>query len=86
MCALENRINDQIRLMIGLWLLEKKLSLNFTKTNFIIINKHPKKSALDLFTIKINDTKITRVYKSNYLHLSIDNTLHRKYKICFTAC
>ena len=42
-------------------------SINLTKANVMIINKQTKKSVSELFTIGINDTRITRVYKVNYL-------------------
>ena len=32
----------------------------------MIVNKHLKKSLSDLFTSRIYDTKMTRVYKANY--------------------
>ena len=75
-CVLQNRTNNRIKL-INIWLREKKLISIFTKTNFMIFNKRPKKSVSDMFTIRINDIKMARVYKANYLDLSTDDALNR---------
>ena len=66
--ALKNRLNDQIKIT-DIWHTKYKISLTFTKTNIMIINKHSKKSVSYVFTIGINEIKITRVHKVNCLVL-----------------
>ena len=41
--SLESRINNELE-QVDIWLRKNKLSLNYSKTNYIIYNKQPNKS------------------------------------------
>ena len=40
---LETKVNEQIR-HVDYWLCKNKLSLNYSKTNYLLIHKQPKKN------------------------------------------
>ena len=61
--------------MINLWLRKNKLSLNYSKTSFIIFNKQPNKTFDYEFKLKINNNPIKRVNSIKYLGVLIDNKL-----------
>ena len=55
------------------WLRRNKLSLNFDKTNYMIINKHPAKSVDLDFNLGINGVSLERVHSVKYLGVVIDD-------------
>ena len=71
---LETKVNEQIQ-HVDYWL--RKLSLNYSKTNFLLINKHPQKKVNENFVIRLND-KLSAV---KYLRLLIDDTLNWSFHI-----
>ena len=50
---LEKRVNKKLH-NVDNWLQRNKLTLNFNKTNYMIINKHPAKSVDLDFNLTIN--------------------------------
>jgi len=73
---LQQKVNEQIKKNIDLWLRINKLSLNYAKTNFIVFHKQPRKKFLDDLDVYINNHKIERVSCFKNLELSADNTLN----------
>ena len=71
---LQTRINFEMK-KVEDWMSGNKLSLNHTKTNFMLINKKGKQSAINLY---INNTKIKQVNEIKYLGITIDSTLSWK--------
>ena len=51
------------------------LSLNYPKTNFMVINKYPHKSVSASFKLNLNDIALKQVKTIKYLKISIDETL-----------
>ena len=51
------------------------LSLNYPKTNFMVINKYPHKSVSARFNLNLNDIALKQVKTIKYLGISIDETL-----------
>ena len=72
--SLINRVNNELNI-IDLWLRKNKLSLNYSKTSFIIFNKQPNKTFDYEFKFKINNNPIKRVNSIKYLGVLIDNKL-----------
>ena len=72
---LETKVNEQIQL-VDYWLRKNKLSLNYSKTNFLLINKHPQKKVNENFVIRLNDKLLERSSTVKYLGLLIDATLN----------
>ena len=66
----ENRANDQ-RKNIDIWLRSDELSLNYSKTKYILINKHPQISVQYKFKLMINQNIIERVTSVKYLGVNI---------------
>ena len=50
--------------------------LNYYKTNFLLINKHPYKKLECNFTLSINNTSINRTDSVKYLGVYLDDTLN----------
>ena len=73
--TLETKVNDQIQ-HVDYWLRKNKLSLNYSKTNFLLINKHPQKKVDENFVIRLNDKLLERSSTVKYLGLLIDDTLN----------
>ena len=71
--SLINRVNNELNI-IDLWLRKNKLSLNYSKTSFIIFNKQPNKTCDYEFKLKINNL-IKRVNSIKYLGVLIDSKL-----------
>ena len=71
---LENRVNHQLN-KIDYWLRKNKLSLNYVKTNYMIINKQPRTKVDCEFNVHINDYTISRVSKVKYLGVLLDDDL-----------
>ena len=61
---------------VDYWLRKNKLSLNYSKTNFLLINKHPQKKVDENFVIRLNDKLLERSSTVKYLGLLIDDTLN----------
>ena len=72
--SLINRVNNELYI-IDLWLRKNKLSLNYSKTSFIIFNKQPNKTCDYEFKLKINNNLIKRVNSIKYLGVLIDSKL-----------
>ena len=53
-----------------------KLSLNYSKTIYLLINKHLHLSVKSEFTISMNETIISRSESVRYLGLLIDDKLN----------
>ena len=52
-----------------------KLSLNYSKTNYIIYNNQPHKTCKDEFTIVMNKTRLQRENSIKYLGVIFDDKL-----------
>ena len=72
--SLINQVNNELN-TIDLWLKRNKLSLNYSKTSFIISNKQPNKTCDYEFKLKINNNLIKRVNSIKYLGVLIDSKL-----------
>ena len=68
-------VNTELQ-KIDNWLRRNKLSLNYSKTNFLLINKHPHKKLECNFTLSINNTSINRTDSVKYLEVYLDDTLN----------
>ena len=77
---LERRVNAQLE-NIDKWFRMNKISLNYSKTNYMIFNKHPHKTCNYEFNLKIYN--IVRVSTVKYLGVILDENLtwsqHLKY-------
>ena len=73
--SLQNRINIELK-NIDFWLKKNKLSLNFSKSTFLLIHKQPSRTIKSTFEIKINDIMLTRPPIVKYLGLFIDQNLN----------
>ena len=71
---LENRVNHELQ-KIDYWLRKNKLSLNYVKTNYMIINKQLRTKVVCEFNLRINDYTISRVNKVKYLGVLLDDDL-----------
>ena len=71
---LEHKVQIELK-KVNSWLYQNKLSLNFSKTNYMIINKQPLKTCLCNFKIALNGTTSNRAHTVKYLWLFIDNNL-----------
>ena len=69
--SLQNRINIELK-NIDFWLRKNKLSLNLSKSTFLLIHKQPSRTIKSTFEIKINDIMLTRSPIVKYLGLFID--------------
>ena len=72
---LETKVNEQIQ-HVDYWLHKNKLPLNYSKTNFLLINKHPQKKVDGKFCYPSNDKLLERSSTVKYLGLLIDYTLN----------
>ena len=77
--VLRKKMNEDLRLIFE-WLCANRLSLNVSKTEFIIF-KPPKKSLKDRFTLKLNRTVLFESTKIKNLGLIMDDRLTWKYHI-----
>ena len=73
--SLETRANKEIS-KIDLWLRKNKLSLNYSKSNYMIVNGNPKKTIDDNFKLIINNSALIRASSVKYLGLHIDEYLN----------
>ena len=74
--SLQNQINIELK-NINFWLRKNKLSLNFSKSIFLLIHKLPFRTIKSTFKIKTNDIMLTRSPIVKYLGLFIDQNLNR---------
>ena len=84
---LEKKINEQIQ-HVDYWLRKNKLSLNYLKTNYllIVINKYPPKKMNENFFICINDNFLDGSFTVKYLVVFIDDTLNWSSHIQYSSC
>ena len=59
------------------WFAVNKLTLNLSKTNYMIFRNHPPDIEINLFINK----KITRIHEMKFLGVYIDESLNWKYQI-----
>ena len=71
---LEIRVNDQLQ-FINAWLQSNKLSLNYTKTTYMLFNKHPHLAVGSNLKIILNQQEIKRSQSVTYLGLCFDEKL-----------
>ena len=71
---LETRVNDQLQ-FINAWLQSNKLSLNYSKTTYMLFNKHPHQAVGSNFKIILNQQEIKRSQSVTYLGLCFDEKL-----------
>ena len=71
---LEHKVQIELK-KVNSWLCQNKLSLNFSKTNYMLINKQPLKTCHCNFKVALNDITINRVHTVKYLGLFIDDNL-----------
>ena len=71
---LEHKFQIELK-KVNPWLCHNKLCLNFSKTNYIIINKQPLKPCQCNFRIAPNGITINRAHSVKYLGLFIDDNL-----------
>ena len=72
---LETKVNEQIQ-HADYWLRKNNLSINYSKTNFLLISKHPQKKVNENFVIRLNHKLWERSSTVKYLGLLIDDTLN----------
>ena len=81
---------DYLTIGYDYWLRKNRLSLNYSKTNFLLINKHPQKKVYENFVIRLNDKLLERFSTVKYLGLFIDDTVnwssHIQHLIVSSAC
>ena len=73
--SLEIRANKEIS-KIDLWLRKNKLPLNYSKSNYMIVNGNPKKTVDDNFKLILNNSALIRASSVEYLGLHIDEHLN----------
>ena len=73
--CLEIRANKEIS-KIDLWLRKNKLSWNYSKSNYMIVNGNPKKTVDDNFELILNNSALIRASSVKYLGLHIDEHLN----------
>lgn len=71
---LENRVNLEL-VKIDNWLRNNKLSLNYAKTNYMIINKQPRTKVNLQFNLSINNYVLSRANTVKYLGVLLDDDL-----------
>ena len=72
MCTIENNINYALA-CVNNWLKTNKLSLNSTKTKFMIF--HPRNKHIPNLKLSIEDTDIENVDKFDFLGITVDKNL-----------
>jgi len=78
---LEKNMNTEL-INISNWMKLNKLSINYNKTEFIVINN---KKAKPNYVLKIYDNIISKNTSIRYLGIIVDDTLHWKpqiHKVC----
>ena len=64
--SFKNRVINELYI-IDLWFRKNKLSLNHSKTSFIIFHKQPNKTCDYKFKLKVNNNLIKRLNSIKYL-------------------
>jgi len=64
----------ELQLIDG-WLRKNKLTLNYSKTTYLLLNKQPNVPISSKFTLFLNQTEIKKEYVK-YLGVWIDNKLN----------
>ena len=72
---LENRVNTQLR-HIDHWLIHNKLSLNYSKTTYLLFNKQPNVPISSKFLLFINRKEIFKSDLVKYLGVWFDDKLN----------
>ena len=72
---LENRVNTQLQ-YIAQWLNQNKLALKYFKTTYLLFNKQPHGRISVMFSLRINQTKISRSGSVKYLDVWFDDKLN----------
>ena len=72
--SLETTGNTQLQ-NIDIWLRRNKLSLNYSKTTYLLCNKHPYQSIKTKFTVVMNEKVLRRSYFVKYEGVYIDEKL-----------
>jgi len=57
-------------------MIQNKLSLKYSKTNYLLIDKDPRKSVKDNFQLKIRDNVLNMCESVKYLGLYIDQNIN----------
>ena len=73
--TLKKRINSELKL-IDDWLQNSKLSLNYSKTCYLLFSKHPHISVNSKFSVRMNRSKIEKSNSVKHLGLLIDDKLN----------
>ena len=73
--TLEKRVNSDLKL-IDDWLQNNKLSLNYSKTCYLLFSKHHHISVNSKFSVHMNHSKIEKSNSVKYLGLLIDDKLN----------
>ena len=73
--TIEKSVNSEVK-FIDDWLQNNKLSLNYSKTCYLIFSKHPHISVNFRFSVHMNDSKIEKSKSVKYLGLLIDDKLN----------
>ena len=71
---LEHKVQIELK-KVNSWLCQNKLSLKFSKTNYMIINKQLLKTCKCNFKIALNGITINSAHTVKYLGLFIDDNL-----------
>ena len=72
--SLKYKVNNILNKVI-FWLRMNKLSLNYSKTNYIIYNNQLHKTCKDEFTIVMNKNRLQRENSTKYLGVIFDGKL-----------
>ena len=72
--SLKYKVNNELN-KFDFWLRMNKLSLNYSKTNYIIYNNQLHKTCKDEFTIVMNKTRLQRENSIKYLGVIFDDKL-----------
>ena len=72
--SLKYKVNNELN-KVDFWFHINKLSLNYSKTNYIIYNIQPHKTCKDEFTIVMNKTRLQRKNSIKYLGVIFDDKL-----------
>ena len=75
LAKLECRVNAQLR-HIDLWLKQNKLTLNHSKTTYLLFNKQPHVPVNSTFSFLINKNEITKSNSVKYLGVWFDDKLN----------
>ena len=73
--TLEKRVNSELKL-IDDWLQNNKLSLNYSKTCYLLFSKHLHILVNSKFSVYMNHSKIEKSNSVKYLGLIIDDKLN----------